>query len=72
MSYSYGEVTEAKTFDAETKKAVVGGLYCERIFGSLNCRDLSFDQGGVEEGFIETFQRSRFGHIQFVVPVVHT
>ncbi|PIM95734.1 DNA-directed RNA polymerase subunit beta' [Candidatus Hodgkinia cicadicola] len=71
MSYSYGEVTEAETFDVKTRKAVVGGLYCERIFGPLNCRGLSFDQEGIQEGFIETFQRSRFGHIQLVVPVVH-
>ncbi len=72
MSYSYGEVTQTKMFDVKTKKPIEGGLYCERIFGSLNCRDRAIGQRSGRDGFIETFQRSRFGHIQLAVPVVHT
>ncbi len=83
MEWSYGEISDANTFDAETGKPVVGGLFCPRVFGSISDREClcekppaegatCCEECGVELGVSWKTARSRFGHIELAVPVVHT
>ncbi len=82
FSWSYGEVFNCISFDKITNKPTVGGLFCPRIFGPLRPYEclctrpvinslLYCDTCGVDFNINSILARSRFGHIQLVVPVVH-
>lgn len=81
---SFGEVTQPETINYRTYKPEMGGLFCERIFGPMkdwecNCgkykriryKGIICDRCGVEVTE-KKVRRTRMGHIQLVVPVVHT
>ncbi len=83
LSWSYGEVFNAITFDYKTNKPIANGLFCPRIFGPLKpyeclCvkpvlnRLLYCEACGVDFSLDNISVRARFGHIRLAVPVVHT
>ena len=82
-SWSYGEVENSETLDARTRWPIVGGLYCQRIFGpikNLQCvcghkhgkKELGAvcERCGFEVGLSEV-RRERMGHIELAMPVSH-
>ncbi len=83
LSLSYGEVYNITPFDLITGKPMLGGLFCPIIFGSVKCNECLCDMPtlekssyckicGVDFTIGQVAARSRFGHIQLAVPVVHT
>ena len=67
-SWSSGEVTRSATFD-ESGQPVKGGLFCERMFGSMNRRR---DCGpSANDWCWETQLQDGIGHIELACPVVH-
>ncbi|MGQ9863933.1 MAG: DNA-directed RNA polymerase subunit beta' [Bacteroidia bacterium] len=81
--WSHGEVDKAETIDYRTHKPVFGGLFCERIFGPvkdyecacgkykrIRYKGIVCDKCGVEVTE-KKYRRTRMGHIQLHVPVVH-
>ncbi|MFP3039935.1 MAG: hypothetical protein ACKESA_01380, partial [Candidatus Hodgkinia cicadicola] len=82
LSWSYGEVFSTISFDPKNNKPIVGGLFCPRIFGPLKPYEclclrpvlnnlLYCEVCGVDLNLDKILIRSRFGHIQLAVPVVH-
>ncbi len=82
LSWSYGEVEHASSYDFATGKPVEGGLFCPKIFGSPNegeclCDEPTADDEmvcavcGVEMAVDWRCARSRFAHIDLAAPVVH-
>ncbi len=82
LSWSYGEVTSPFCINQITSKPVLNGLICPRIFGPMNryeclCKRPLVDKllycktCGVDFNINNIEARSRFGHIQLAVPVVH-
>ena len=82
--WSHGEVTKPDTLNYLTNKPEKGGLFCERIFGPMQdwtcaCRKYRrkrspgfvCDICGVEVA-PSRVRRERMGHIELVVPVVHS
>ncbi len=82
-SWSQGEVRNAGTINDHTRKPVIDGLFCERIFGSVenwkcSCgkyqkkehRGLVCGDCGVEATDSRE-RRRRMGHIDLAVPVAH-
>lgn len=81
--WSYGEVTNGKTIDEETKRPHKGGLFCDRIFGPV--KDLECRCGRLHgsknigrtcpECRVEVNEKKvrfeRMGHIELAVPVAH-
>src|SRR5260370_39112557 len=79
-----GEVTKPDTLNYLTNKPEKGGLFCERIFGPMQdwtcaCRKYRRQRS---PGFVcdicgvevapSRVRRERMGHIELVVPVVHS
>ena len=84
LDLSSGEVTKAETKNHRTYKPVDQGLFCERIFGpdedwkcacgkykGIKYKYTICDQCGVEINE-RRVRRERMGHIQLVIPIVHT
>ena len=84
-AWSHGEVTKPETINYRTLKPEVGGLFCERIFGSTkdgacacgkyknshNLREtIICDKCGVEVT-TKKVRRERMGHIELAAPVSH-
>src|SRR5450432_2415012 len=83
-AWSCGQVTKPDTINYQTNKPEKDGLFCERIFGPMQdwtcaCgkyvheRTPGFvcDKCGVEVT-VSRVRRERMGHIELVVPVVHS
>jgi DNA-directed RNA polymerase subunit beta' len=83
-AWSSGQVTKPDTINYQTNQPEPGGLFCERIFGPtrdwscfcgkyLHARSPGFvcDICGVEVA-PSRVRRERMGHIELVVPVVHS
>lgn len=81
---SRGEVTKPETLNYRTFKPVMDGLCCERIFGTTKdwecscgkCKKIRYknvvcDRCGVEVTR-KKVRRERMGHIDLVIPIVHT
>lgn len=81
-SWSFGEVTTSETFDDLTSRPIIGGLYCERIFGSENEIRCTCQTDGLPNGEIcgqcggrftgDCRRQDRMGHIELAAPVVHS
>ncbi len=82
LSWSCGEVVNALCLDRETNKPVLNGLFCPRIFGPINQYECLCDKPllsnslycktcGLDFNINQVTARTRFGHIQLAVPVVH-
>ena len=84
LERSRGEVTQPETINYRTYKPEMKGLFCERIFGPVkdwecHCgkykriryKGIICDRCGVEVTE-KKVRRDRTGHIELVVPVVHT
>ncbi len=82
LSQSYGEVTNSICINKTSDKPIVNSLFCPKIFGPMNpyqclcdkplINELSYCKTcGVDFNIDNTAARSRFGHIQLAVPVVH-
>src|SRR5881394_1679109 len=82
-AWSKGEVKNPETINYRTFKPEKGGLFCERIFGSVkdwecSCgkykrikhRGVVCDRCGVEVTLARV-RRERMGHIELAVPVCH-
>ncbi len=82
LSWSYGEICNADTYD-DNGKPIVGGLFCPKIFGfrrrneclcptpNLNNKMICQTCGiYLDTNRLQT--RSRFGHINLSTPVMHT
>ncbi|MFP3039882.1 MAG: hypothetical protein ACKESA_00525 [Candidatus Hodgkinia cicadicola] len=83
LSQSYGEVYNPSLYCFETGKPSVGGLFCPFVFGppaphECLCRVPALDARFVcvkcktDLGLSYHDVRSRFGHINLAMPVVHT
>ncbi len=83
LSWSYGEVKNAMLYNSDTKKPVLNGLFCPKIFGLTNnyeclCSIPSLDElmfckkCGLDLGLNRNITRGRFGHISLALPVVHS
>ncbi len=82
LSWSYGEICNANTYD-DDRKPIVGGLFCPKIFGpgkinkclcpisNLN-NEMICKTCGIYLGSNRMQTRSRFGHINLTTPVIHT
>ena len=83
LDSSNGEVTQPETINYRTYKPEMGGLFCERIFGTVkdwecHCgkykriryKGIICDRCGVEVTE-KKVRRERMGHIELVVPVAH-
>lgn len=83
LERSRGEVMQPETVNYRTHKPEMKGLFCERIFGPVkdwecHCgkykriryKGITCDRCGVEVTE-KKVRRSRMGHIELVVPVVH-
>ncbi len=82
LSWSYGEIYNANTYD-DDRKPIVGGLFCPKIFGpgkrnkclcpisNLN-NEMICKTCGIYLGSNRMQTRSRFGHINLTTPVIHT
>ncbi|MFA6667225.1 MAG: DNA-directed RNA polymerase subunit beta' [Bacilli bacterium] len=81
--WSYGEVTNPETINYRTQKPVMGGLFCERIFGPrkdwecacgkykrIRYKGVICDRCGVEITKSKV-RRERMGHIELATPVSH-
>ncbi|HHB79638.1 MAG TPA: DNA-directed RNA polymerase subunit beta', partial [Saprospiraceae bacterium] len=84
LDRSHGEVLKPETINYRSYKPERDGLFCERIFGPvkdyecycgkykrIRYRGIVCDRCGVEVTE-KKVRRERQGHIQLVVPVVHT
>ena len=84
LSWSYGEVTKPETVNYRTQRPERDGLFDERIFGptkdwecycgkykKIRYKGVICDRCGVEVTR-SSVRRERMGHIDLVVPVVHT
>lgn len=83
LDRSFGEVKVADTISPPTFEPVVGGLFCDRIFGplkDLECRCGKYQWTGhrgvvCERCGVEVTEakvrRERFGHVDLGVPVPH-
>ncbi len=82
LSWSYGEICNANTYD-DNGKPVVGGLFCPKIFGLRNKNEclcltpnltnkMICKTCGIHLGVDRLQTRSRFGHINLSTPVIHT
>ncbi len=82
LSWSYGEVHDKNLFNAKNNKPMINGLFCPRIFGPFNPYECLCDSPllnglsycktcGVDFNINKDRARSRFGHIQLSVPIVH-
>jgi len=82
-SWSYGEVKKPETINYRTYRPEKDGLFCERIFGperdwecscgkykGIKYKDIICDRCGVKITHSRV-RRSRMGHINLAVPVVH-
>ncbi len=82
-SWSYGEVKTPETINYRTYRPEKDGLFCERIFGperdwecscgkfkGIKYKDIICDRCGVKITHSKV-RRTRMGHINLVVPVVH-
>ncbi|PIM95180.1 DNA-directed RNA polymerase subunit beta' [Candidatus Hodgkinia cicadicola] len=83
MACSWGEVYNSVSFNIKTRKPNLNGLFCPKIFGSINtneclCKEPTINKSlkceicDVDLGLDKHDVRSRFGHICLNVPVVHT
>ncbi|HHX81246.1 MAG TPA: hypothetical protein GX692_09320 [Acholeplasmataceae bacterium] len=83
-SWSFGEVKVPDTYDFRTSKPAKDGLLSEKIFGTTtdwqcSCgkynnkryKDVTCDRCGVKVSN-SLVRRERMGHIELVIPVVHT
>lgn len=83
-SWSYGEVKKSETINYRTLKPERDGLFCAKIFGPINnyeclCgkykkmryKGVICEKCGVEVTSSKV-RRERMGHIDLVVPIVHT
>jgi len=82
-SWSYGEITTSETINYRTFKPEHDGLFCAKIFGTVNdyeclCgKQKLFKHQGVvcEKCGVEvtraSVRRERMGHIELAAPVVH-
>ena len=81
--WSHGEVTNPETINYRTQKPVMGGLFCERIFGPrkdwecycgkykrIRYKGVICDKCGVEVTRSRV-RRERMGHIELATPVSH-
>ncbi len=82
LSWSYGEVYNEELFNAKDNKPMINGLFCPRIFGPIDsyeclCETPILNKAsyckicGVDLSIDKHNARSRFGHIQLSVPIVH-
>ncbi|MDR1534836.1 MAG: DNA-directed RNA polymerase subunit beta' [Planctomycetota bacterium] len=82
-SWSYGEVKTPETINYRTYRSEKDGLFCERIFGperdwecscgkfkGIKYKDIICDRCGVKITHSKV-RRTRMGHINLSVPVVH-
>ncbi|MCX7933884.1 MAG: DNA-directed RNA polymerase subunit beta', partial [Planctomycetota bacterium] len=82
-SWSYGEVKTPETINYRTYRPEKDGLFCERIFGperdwecscgkfkGMKYKDIICDRCGVKITHSKV-RRTRMGHINLAVPVVH-
>ncbi len=82
-SWSYGEVKTPETINYRTYRPEKDGLFCERIFGperdwecscgkfkGIKYKDIICDRCGVKITHSKV-RRTRMGHINLAVPVVH-
>ncbi len=82
-SWSYGEVRTPETINYRTYRPEKDGLFCERIFGperdwecscgkfkGIKYKDIICDRCGVKVTHSKV-RRSRMGHINLAVPVIH-
>ncbi len=82
-SWSYGEVKTPETINYRTYRPEKDGLFCERIFGperdwecscgkfkGIKYKDIICDRCGVKITHSKV-RRTRMGHINLSVPVVH-
>jgi DNA-directed RNA polymerase subunit beta' len=82
-SWSYGEVKTPETINYRTYRPEKDGLFCERIFGperdwecscgkfkGIKYKDIICDRCGVKITHSKV-RRSRMGHINLSVPIVH-
>lgn len=81
--WSYGEVVNPETINYRTQKPVMGGLFCEKIFGPrkdwechcgkykrIRYKGVVCDKCGVEVTKSKV-RRERMGHIELACPVSH-
>ena len=81
--WSHGEVTNPETINYRTQKPVMGGLFCERIFGPrkdwecycgkykrIRYKGVICDKCGVEVT-LSRVRRERMGHIELATPCSH-
>ncbi|PIM96092.1 DNA-directed RNA polymerase subunit beta' [Candidatus Hodgkinia cicadicola] len=82
LSWSYGEVCNSNCLD-EGGKPIMDGLFCPKIFGSRNNNECLCKTPTLTQSFDcmvchvclsenKTKLRSRFGHVNLAIPVVHT
>ncbi len=82
LSWSYGEICNADTYD-DNGKPIVGGLFCPKVFDLRNkneclCSTPSLNNEmicktcGIHLGTNRLQARSRFEHINLSTPVIHT
>ncbi|MCL1999860.1 MAG: DNA-directed RNA polymerase subunit beta' [Planctomycetes bacterium] len=82
-SWSYGEVKTPETINYRTYRPEKDGLFCERIFGperdwecscgkfkGIKYKDIICDRCGVKITHSKV-RRTRMGHINLAVPIVH-
>ncbi|PIM94932.1 DNA-directed RNA polymerase subunit beta' [Candidatus Hodgkinia cicadicola] len=83
IAHSWGEVYNGIGFNIKTNKPNLNGLFCPKIFGPINvneclCEEPTLSETwtcevcGVDLSLTKHDVRSRFGHINLSVPVVHT
>lgn len=84
LAQSHGEVTKPETINYRTYKPELDGLFCEKIFGPtkdyechcgkykrIRYKGIVCERCGVEVTE-KKVRRERMGHINLVVPIVHT
>ena len=83
-AWSFGQVTKPDTINYQTNKPEKGGLFCEEIFGPVKDWTCACGKYRHERtaGFVceicgvevapSRVRRERMGHIELVVPVVHS
>ncbi len=81
--WSYGEIYNTDYFDPNTGKPTVGDLFCSKIFGFKSGTECLCETSepnemscckkcGMYIGINRWDKRSRFGHINLTISVVHT
>ncbi|WP_192572978.1 hypothetical protein [Candidatus Hodgkinia cicadicola] len=82
LSWSYGEICNADTYD-DNGKPIVGGLFCPKVFGLRRKNECLCPTPNLNNKmicqtcgiYLDTNRlqaRSRFGHINLSTPVIHT